>query len=85
MVFGLTWHERDVHLHAGIVQEANLSMVHLASNKASEQHTLWQVLNLHKTCVCCCAFKVIYLSCTHLQLTAFMETFDIHACIHPIR
>ena len=29
--------------HAGIVQEANLSMVHLASNKASEQHTLWQV------------------------------------------
>ena len=30
-------------LHAGIVQEANLSMLHLASNKASEQHTLWQV------------------------------------------
>ena len=32
---------------AGIVQEANLSMVHLASNKALEQHTLWQVLLLH--------------------------------------
>ncbi|DBB17019.1 hypothetical protein WJX82_010063 [Trebouxia sp. C0006] len=31
----------------GIVQEANLSMVHLASNKASEQHTLWQVPNSH--------------------------------------
>ena len=30
-------------VHAGIVQEANLSMVHLASNKASEQYTLWQV------------------------------------------
>ncbi|KAL3134052.1 hypothetical protein ABBQ32_008481 [Trebouxia sp. C0010 RCD-2024] len=31
----------------GIVQEANLSMVHLASNKSSEQHTLWQVPNSH--------------------------------------
>ena len=35
--------EAPVLLHAGIVQEANLSMVHLASNKSSEQHTLWQV------------------------------------------
>lgn len=31
----------------GIVQEANLSMIHLASNKASEQHILWQVPNSH--------------------------------------
>ncbi len=38
-----------------------------------------------QTCVCCCACNVIYPSCTHLQLTAFTETFDVHACIHPIR
>jgi len=81
MVFELTWHKRGACLHAGIVQEANLSMVHLASNKASEQHTLWQVLNLHKP-----VYAVVhYLSCTHLQLTASTETFDVHACIHPIR
>lgn len=36
-----------VLLHAGIVQEANLSMLHLASNKASEQHILWQVCHSH--------------------------------------
>ena len=48
MVFELTWHKRAACLHAGIVQEANLRMVHLASNKASEQHTLWQVRNLHR-------------------------------------
>ena len=36
-----------VWMHAGIVQEAGLSMVHLGSNKASEQHTLWQVSLLH--------------------------------------
>ncbi len=48
-------------LHAGIVQEANLSMVHLASNKASEQHNLWQVCGL-QAFVHCCAVPLLHTS-----------------------
>ncbi len=51
----------SVCLHAGIVQEANLSMVHLASNKASEQHTLWQVRNV-QAYVHCCAVPLLHTS-----------------------
>lgn len=69
-------------MHAGIVQEANLSMVHLASNKASEQHTLWQVCKLYLIQPLYAVVQYQYLSCIHLQLTASMETLFIHACMH---
>ena len=60
----------SVCLHAGIVQEANLSMVHLASNKASEQHTLWQVDHLHKP-----LYSVVQcFPCKHQWLTGSLET-----------
>ena len=77
MAFELTEHKRNACLHAGIVQEANLSMVHLGSNKASEQHTLWQVGSLHKPLYA----AVQYLSCKNLRLTGSMETLFIHAFI----
>lgn len=54
----------------GIVQEANVSMVHLASNKASEQQTLWQVDNLHKP-----LYSVVQcFPCKHQWLTGSLET-----------